>query len=160
VDYATLTEGARRSAYPGVFDVTDARLLAPENMVDTIHDLLVASGYPCPGTQGDTVRACLASLAHSYAGTLRTLERLTNQAIDTIHIVGGGSKNTLLNQLTADACGVRVIAGPAEATAIGNLLAQLIGLGEIADLPQAREVVRHSFAYELVEYTPRTADRI
>jgi rhamnulokinase len=165
-DYAELTREASASTYAGTFDATDDRLLAPDDMVATVNTLLDEAGHAKPDSPGDTVRACLASLAEQYAATLHTLERLTSQnrptsptgqtspTYHTLHIVGGGSKNALLNQLAADACGLPVIAGPAEATAIGNLLCQLIGLGEIADLEEARAIVRTSFPDELREFVP------
>src|SRR5262249_43246254 len=84
------------------------------------------------------------------------LEELTGRRIEVIHVVGGGSQNALLNQLTADACNRPVLAGPAEATALGNVLVQAIGLGALGSLADAREVVRRSF--EVRTFTPQTPD--
>jgi rhamnulokinase len=84
---------------------------------------------------------------------LGMLEELVGNRIETIHIVGGGTQNKLLNQMTADACNCRVVAGPVEATAIGNIMLQAVSLGEVASIAQAREVIRASFAVE--EYRPR-----
>jgi sugar (pentulose or hexulose) kinase len=81
------------------------------------------------------------------------LEELVGNRIDTIHIVGGGTQNKLLNQMAANACNRRVVAGPVEATAIGNVMLQAVALGEVASISQAREIIRASFAVE--EYHPR-----
>jgi rhamnulokinase len=95
------------------------------------------------------------SLADSYRQTVHELESLTGDAIDVLHVVGGGARNTLLNQLTADACGRRVIAGPSEATALGNLLVQARALGSLPDGLSLREVVRRSV--QTNEFLPRAA---
>ena len=97
------------------------------------------------------MRCALEGLALRYRWVPEKLENLTNRRLEAIHVVGGGSRNTLLCQWTADACGRPVIAGPVEATAIGNVLVQMIGLGLIADLRQAREVVRESFEVRTFE---------
>jgi rhamnulokinase len=98
----------------------------------------------------------LESLAFKYRWVLEKLEQLLSKRFDVIHIVGGGCQNSLLCQWTADACGVPVLAGPVEATAMGNVLVQAMGLGLIGDLPQAREVVKRSV--EVVHYEPRASD--
>ena len=106
-----------------------------------------------PKTKGEFCRAILESLARRYCEVLPGLESLTRSRIHTIHIVGGGSRNSLLNQLVADATGCRVVAGPVEATAAGNLLVQALGSGEVKDIEEAREVVRQSF--QIVEFQPK-----
>ena len=98
----------------------------------------------------------LEGLALCYRWVLERLEGLTGKRLETIHIVGGGCQNVLLNQLTADACDRPVVAGPVEATAIGNVLTQAIGLGVLGSLADAREVVRRSF--EVHAFEPRNAD--
>jgi rhamnulokinase len=129
---------------------------APGNYPQMICDFCKHSGQQSPKTPGETAHLVLRSLAHRYAQTLETLERLTGKSYDVIHIVGGGSKNRLLNQLTADVTGRRVIAGPAEATATGNALTQAMGAGAIHSLEELRAVVRNSF--EVEEFRPaRTA---
>jgi rhamnulokinase len=105
-----------------------------------------------PVTKGEFCRTILESLAHRYREVLEGLETLTGRKIRVIHIVGGGSRNHLLNQLAASITGCTVIAGPMEATAAGNLLVQAIGAGEVAGLSEAREIVRRSF--EIREYKP------
>jgi rhamnulokinase len=98
----------------------------------------------------------LEGLALCYRWVLERLEGLTGKRLEAIHIVGGGCQNALLNQLTADACDRPVLAGPVEATAIGNVLTQAIGLGALGSLAEAREVVRRSF--EVRAFTPRNVD--
>ena len=112
-----------------------------------------ATGQPVPGTPGAVCRVILHSLAVRYRQVLGVLEQLTGQRIDVIHIVGGGSRNRLLNQLTADVTGRRVVAGPSEATAAGNALVQALGAGHLGSLQELRQVVRESFAVE--EFVPK-----
>jgi rhamnulokinase len=102
------------------------------------------------------VRCALESLALCYRWVLERLEQLTGRRLEAIHVVGGGSQNALLNQLTADACDRPVLAGPVEATAAGNVLVQALGLKALGSLAEAREVVRRSF--EVRTFTPRNAD--
>jgi len=102
-------------------------------------------------TKGEICRVILESLARQYREVLEGLESLTGKSIRTIHIVGGGSRNGMLNQLTANATGRRVVAGPVEATAAGNALVQAVGAGEVADGRAIREIVRRSFALEVFE---------
>jgi rhamnulokinase len=111
-----------------------------------------ATGQPVPGTPGAVCRVILYSLAVRYREVLGVLEELTGQRLDMIHIVGGGSRNRLLNQLTADVTGRRVVAGPSEATAAGNALVQALGAGQLGSLEELRQVVRESFAVE--EFLP------
>lgn len=107
-----------------------------------------AHGQPEPTTIDEYCRTILESLAHRYKNVLESLEELTGHRLNVIHIVGGGSKNRLLNQLVADTTGRTVIAGPTEATALGNVLIQAIGAGDVRDLGEARGIVRRSFELE------------
>ena len=118
--------------------------LHPGRMPRQIADWCCANNRQAPQTAGQFARTILESLAHRYHQVLKNLEELTGAPITVIHIVGGGSKNRLLNQLVADATGRTVIAGPAEATALGNILIQSIGAGETRDLAHAREIVTAS----------------
>ncbi|MGO9009509.1 MAG: rhamnulokinase [Bryobacteraceae bacterium] len=111
-----------------------------------------------PKTKGEFCRTILESLAHRYCEVLPGLEGLTGSRIHTIHIVGGGSRNSLLNQLVADATGRKVVAGPIEATAAGNLLVQAIGAGEVSGIEAAREIVRQSFPITEFEPKPNAAN--
>ena len=110
-----------------------------------------------PKTDGELVRCCYESLALKYRDVLISLEELTGEQIEVIHIVGGGSQNKLLNQFAADACERPVIAGPVEATALGNLLTQVRADGELGSLAEMREVVRASS--ELQHYEPSKENR-
>src|SRR5262249_51622645 len=116
--------------------------LEPGNMPAKIAAHCEAKGQGVPQTHGEFARAILESLARRYRDVLEDLERLSCRKIEVIHIVGGGSRNPLLNQFVADTTRRRVIAGPSEATAIGNILVQAIGSGELKSLSKAREVVR------------------
>jgi rhamnulokinase len=121
------------------------RFAAPGNMPGKIADYARETHQPVPRTPGETIRAALESLALLYDKTLATLENLINYPVNTLHIVGGGGQNTLLNQFTADATNRAVIAGPVEATAVGNILLQAIALQEIPNRAAARQIVRDSF---------------
>lgn len=130
------------------------RFASPRNMPAEITAACVESGQPEPANHAAVVRCALESLALKYRQVLGWLEQLIGREIATIHIVGGGAHNAPLNQATADACGRRVLAGPTEATALGNALVQAIATGAVADLSQARAIVRDS--YDIREFTPRT----
>ncbi|MGC4047446.1 MAG: rhamnulokinase family protein [Armatimonas sp.] len=138
-----------------VIDPDHPSLLAPTDMPAAIRQLCLETGQTPPEGIGATVRCCLDSLALKYRTVLDTLERLSGQKVTTLHIVGGGSQNRLLNQLAADATGRTVIAGPIEATAIGNVLSQALALGLIGSLAELRAIVRASFPLET--YTPDPA---
>jgi len=107
-----------------------------------------------PETIGETCRTILESLAERYRQVLGSLETILGRRIDVIHIVGGGSRHQLLNQLVASATGRTVIAGPNEATAIGNVLVQAIAAGALKNLAEGRDVVRRSFALDTFEPQP------
>lgn len=126
----------------------------PDEMPRQIADYCRNTGQEPPRTHAEYARTILESLALRYRQVLENLERLTRRKIETIHIVGGGSRNTVLNQLAADATARPVVAGPAEATAAGNILVQAMGAGELASLEEVRSVVRRSFAPERFEPRP------
>ena len=126
--------------------------LEPGDMPRKIAERCRAGGQAAPETAGEFTRAILESLALRYRQVLESLESLAGRRFDAIHIVGGGSRNALLNQFVADATSRRVVAGPAEATAIGNILIQAMGAGDLAGLADARAVVRRSFPVE--SYAP------
>lgn len=123
----------------------DPALVAPDDMIDEIVAYADRTGQTEPKDNGVLFRAALEGLALRYRVCLEMLESLVGNRIDTIHIVGGGSLNEFLCQMTADACDRTVIAGPVEATAIGNLLMQMIGTGSLASVDKARAMVRESF---------------
>jgi rhamnulokinase len=128
--------------------------LEPGEMPEKIAAWCRGKGQAPPVTDGEFARAILESLALRYRNVVENLEALAGRKIDVIHIVGGGSRNALLNQFVADCTGRRVVAGPSEATAIGNILVQAMGAGELADLDEARAVVRNSFELTTVEPHP------
>ncbi len=135
--YAQLTELAAHSrGCDAVVDPDYKPFLAPGDMCAKIERFCRETNQAPPRDEGETIRCCLEGLALTYRRTLERLEELTGKRIEVIHIVGGGSRNELLNQMTADACGRIVVAGPAEATAIGNLLVQAAALGAV-DVPDA-----------------------
>jgi rhamnulokinase len=131
----------------------DSGFLAPADMPQAIRSICQRTKQTVPADEGAVIRCALESLALQYRRTLESLEGLIGGRIGTIHIVGGGAQNRQLCQMTADACQRRVVAGPVEATAIGNALMQAVAAGEIGSIAQAREVVRRSFPVE--EYQPQ-----
>ena len=134
----------------------DALFAPPGDMPGRVVEFCRKSGQKAPENVGQIVRVIMESLAMRYRYVLEGIEALQGKKVSAINIVGGGTKDSFLCQLAADACGVPVIAGPVEATAIGNLLGQLLAAGEVADLKQARALVRASFDPKV--YTP-TANR-
>jgi rhamnulokinase len=150
-DLARLAEGA--PAFVSVVNPDDAGFILPDNMPQALADFCRKTDQPAPVEAGPVVRCAMESLALRYRWVLERLEELLGRHLDTIHVVGGGCQNTLLCQFTADACNRAVLAGPVEATAIGNVLVQAVGLGILGSLSDAREVVRNSF--EVRTYTPK-----
>jgi len=144
---------AESEAFLAVINPDDDVFFHPGDMPERIRQYCQQTGQRVPQTKGEVVRVALESLALKYRWVLERTEELSRKRLDPIHIIGGGTKNLLLNQFTADATGRRVITGPVEATAIGNVLMQAIGLGHLGSLAEAREVVRNSFGVE--EYQPR-----
>jgi len=144
--YSDLIAQAETSASFAAFidpDATDFQ--TPANMVDALTAFCVRAGQRAPADPGACTRLILESLALKYRFVKESLARVTGKSIDRIYIVGGGSQNQLLNQFTADALHCTVVAGPVEATSIGNLIMQLYALGEIRSLAEGRALVRHSF---------------
>ncbi|BCX03294.1 MAG: carbohydrate kinase [Candidatus Roseilinea sp.] len=144
-------------ALGSLVDPDDAAFLHPDDMPKAIADYCRRTGQPVPDGRGAMVRCILESLALKYRYTLNQLQALLGHPVEVIHIVGGGAQNVLLCQFTADACSVPVVAGPVEATAIGNLLVQMVACSELASMDDAHQVIRHSFP--LVTYQPREAGR-
>jgi rhamnulokinase len=146
-----LAEGA-----PPLVSFVDADHLSfilPESMPQALADFCRRTGQTAPIEPGAVVRCALESLALKYRWVLERLEELLGKRLDTIHVLGGGCQNVLLCQLTADACNRTVVAGPVEATAIGNVLVQAMGLGLVMTLAEARQLVRQSF--DVRNYEPR-----
>jgi rhamnulokinase len=138
-----------------LLDPDDPSFVAPTDMVEAITASAERTGQQVPSDEGVLFRSALEGLALRYRKSIEVLESLTSSRIETIHVVGGGSQNPLLCQMTADACRRRVVAGPAEATGIGNLLMQMIGLGVLKSVDEARALVRRSF--NPVVYEPKNS---
>ncbi|MGA2035413.1 MAG: rhamnulokinase family protein [Thermoguttaceae bacterium] len=130
-----------------------AEFLAPDNMPEAIRGFCRRTGQAVPGDEGAVLRCASDSLAMKFRHVLAMCEELAGGRIETVHVVGGGTKNRLLCQAAADACGRRVLAGPVEATAIGNLMVQAIADGSVASIAEARDVIRASF--EVQQYLPQ-----
>ena len=149
----SMVQQARNApAFELLLDPDATPFVAPDDMIDAICSYAGVSGQPVPTNDATLFRAALEGLALRYRQSLESLERLTGSTIETIHIVGGGSQNALLCQMTADACNREVVAGPVEATAIGNVLMQMIGCEQIQSIDEARELVRSSFGVQ--HYSP------
>lgn len=143
---------SRRSDFPSRVDVNDPVFLAPDSMIRAIREMCAKTGQPVPETPDELAAVVYESLSDSYRETAEEIEDLTGSHYNTICIVGGGSNAEYLNRLTAKKSGRRVLAGPGEATAIGNLMAQMIQKGEFDTLEQARRCVGTSFSIH--EYMP------
>ncbi len=151
-DYPTLTDMAEKTPSRGIVINPDhGPFMTPGDMPGKIDAYCRQTKQATPQGMGEYVRVCLESLALTYRRTVEGLEEILGRSISTIHIVGGGTQNKLLNQMTADATGRTVIAGPIEATAIGNILAQAMAVGALRDLEEARAVVAASFPVERYE---------
>jgi rhamnulokinase len=146
-DLASLLAAAAEVTTPvAVFDAADERFTPPGDMPRRIRDWCDEHGVAAPSTRAECVRSILESLAAAYADTLDEAERLSGRTITTVHIVGGGSQNSLLCQLTADRTGRTVLAGPIEATALGNILVQARAAGLVSgSLESLRSLVRTAF---------------
>ena len=138
--------------FPSIVNCNDSSFLAPESMTDAVKQFCVQTGQSVPQTVGELMQCVYASLAAGYAGAVRELSALTGKVYTSINIVGGGSKDGYLNELTARTTGLPVFAGPTEGTALGNLMAQFIAAGEFDDLEAARAAIRQSF--DIKEVTP------
>lgn len=150
--FAGLCQMASKGTIDSIVDCNDSTFLAPESMVKAVQDFCRRSGMQVPETAGEVAAVIYNSLAACYRDTVEELEAITGKHYSSIHVVGGGSHAEYLNQLTANRTGRTVYAGPGEATAIGNLLAQMLAAGEFKNLKSAREAVYRSFA--ITEYKP------
>ncbi len=130
--------------------------LAPDDMPAAIRQFCRATGQPVPEDEGAVLRCALESIAMRFRQVFAMCEELAAARIETIHIVGGGTRNRQLCQAGADACGRRVLAGPVEATATGNVMMQAVSAGDVGSIAEAREVIRRSFAVE--QYEPKNTD--
>ena len=156
--YTELMELAvREPAFRHLVDPNDESFLHPASMPEAIARFCAKTQQVRPSSPGAYARAVLESLALKYAVVIGEVQQLTGKVITDIRIIGGGSKNRLLNQFTADATGRRVLAGPVEATALGNLAIQILATGEARSLADARAMIDRSYPTEVFE--PRESDR-
>jgi len=155
-DISPVIDGAvREKSWRSIIDINDPEFFNPQSMTKTIQEHCGRSNQPIPETIGQIARCVFDSLALSYRTVKYQLETLRGQKLKRVRIVGGGCQNKLLNQLCADACELPVTAGPVEASALGNLSAQMIALGVIENLGAARALICSSF--EMHEYYPHSA---
>ena len=156
LSYPELTEMAQEAEpFASYIEVDYSGFLAPGDMAKRINSYFAETGQETTQDKGQMVRAILEGLTFKYRLVLERIEDVIGKEIDCLHIVGGGMQNELLNQFAANATGKKVIAGPAEATATGNVLMQAKAAGQIKTLAEARKIVRNSF--ELKEYQPQEA---
>ena len=154
-DYATLTElAAEAKPFASLINPADPRFAGPGQMPAKFASFCAETGQPAPAAPGAFVRCAFESLALNYRLVFRELEQLTGRRIAQLNIVGGGSKNALLNQFAANSLQTRVLAGPTECTALGNILVQAIAQGHLPSLAAAREVVKNSF--EVTRFEPQS----
>lgn len=155
--FADMARMAEASSYPAWVDAADQRFLAPASMMAEVKAALRERGAPEPDGLADILRAVTMGLAVCYRDAIREMEEITGQRLTSLNIVGGGSQNVVLNQMTADVTGLPVYAGPTEGTALGNLAAQMIAGGEFADLAAFRQALPASF--EIRTFLLRSADQ-
>lgn len=151
--FAELVDLAREAKdFKAVVNVNDDRFLKPDNMIQEIMNYCVVTGQPIPSTPGEVAKCVYDSLAVSYQDAVHEIEEIFEKRFEKINVIGGGCQNEMLNQLIADVTKKEVYAGPVEATAIGNIVAQLMALDEIQDIKEARTIVKKSF--EVKKYLP------
>ena len=151
VEMATSTEPFVRFINPD-----DALFANPKSMLTAIEEFCLRTGQTPPQSDSEIISSIFESLALRYREVLEMLEGMSPFAIDVLHIIGGGSKNRLLNQYTANAIGKRVVAGPSEATAVGNVMMQAVAAGAVGSLAEARKIIRNSVETE--EFLPENSN--
>ena len=155
--FGTICDNASKETIPSIVDANDDRFLAPENMTKEVQKACQESGQPVPEGIAQVAAVIYNSLAKCYAKTVREIEEITGVTYPCIHIVGGGANADYLNRLTAKECGKTVYAGPGEATAIGNIAAQMIAGGEFAGLMEVRASIMKSF--DIVTYGSKNPEK-
>ena len=133
------------SSFAGIVSTGDDRFLAPKSMIKEVKAACIDGGKPVPATTGEVMQTIYNSLSHDYQAAIQELQSLTGKEYTSINIVGGGSQDMYLNQMTANATQLPVFAGPTEGTALGNLMVQMIRAGEFKDLADARASIKKSF---------------
>jgi rhamnulokinase len=127
-------------------------------MVERIQDYCKKTGQDIPEDHGTLILGCYENLSLLYADTFNTIEALSGKQLNTLRIVGGGSSCVAINQCSANAIGRNVITSPKEATAIGNLITQMLAMGDISSLEEGRAIIRKSFAHESNTYEPQDTE--
>ena len=140
------------SHFSSIVDVNDVRFLKPKNMIEEIQNFCKETEQEVPITPGEIAKCIYASLVESYFLAVEQLENILQKQFHQINIIGGGAQNKYLNQLIANKTKREVIAGPIEATAIGNIVAQMIALGEISSVEEARRKIKNSFQIHTYTY--------
>ena len=153
ISYSELLPAAESACIDSIIPVDDAAFMNPVSMEKAICDHCKATSQAVPKSKAEMARCLFLSLAKRYSDAIEGVNRILPEPIKCLHIIGGGSQNALLNQMTADALGIPVWAGPVEATAMGNILVQAMAAGEVEGLAGIREVVRNSVSPKV--YTPR-----
>jgi len=151
------SEAKKEKNFSQFINLNDSRFLNPKNMILEIQNYCMETNQAVPSTIGELANAVFSNLSIIYSIAISELQTITNKNIDLLHIVGGGAYNDYLNKLTADLSGKTVLAGPTEASAIGNFIVQMISTGVIKNLKEGRNIIRNSF--EIKEYTPSNIDR-
>ena len=155
--YGELMDAATREpGFRHLIDPDDSSFANPDDMPDAIDRFCRRTDQPTPSTPGSYARAVFDSLAMKYRLVIRDLQSLVGRPIAQVRVIGGGSQNALLNQLTADATGLPVHAGPVEATALGNVAVQMLATGAVSSLAEARAIIDRSVPTSV--FTPRDAD--
>jgi rhamnulokinase/L-fuculokinase len=152
-----IAEAKSAEPFRSLVDPDDPIFLPPGDIPSRIREFCQRTGQPAPETIGQVMRAIYESLALKYRVTLDTLIGITGRTVERLHVIGGGSQNAFLCQMTADALGRTVIAGPVEATALGNAIVQFIALGELGSVAEAREILSKSSGTISYEPQPNSA---
>ncbi|MDQ0207235.1 rhamnulokinase [Alkalicoccobacillus murimartini] len=151
-----LVQASKQVKNPARIDVDQHRFLNPVNMIEEIQAACMETGQPVPAKSSELAACVFHSLTQSYQTSIQQIEEVVGQPFDQVNIIGGGAQNEYVNQLLANQTGKRVVAGPIEATAIGNIIVQMIAQNEISHLSEARELVAKSF--DLTEYIPQKGE--
>jgi rhamnulokinase len=150
--FSSIVEMARNAApFKSLVDPDDSVFYNPVDMTKALADYCKSTGQPVPANPGEYSRSVFESLALKYRHVLDSLKTISDKNINKIHIIGGGSQNELLCQFTANATGLPVVAGPAEGTAIGNIMVQAMGLGHVKSLSEIRQIIKNSFVFKSYE---------
>ena len=149
--YGKICEDASKETIKSIVDCQDSSFLSPDDMVQAVKDFCKKTEQEVPDTLPQFAAVIYNSLAKCYADKLALIESMTGEHYDRINIIGGGSNADYLNRLTAESCGRQIVAGPSEATSIGNILSQMIQKGEFPDVKTARECVKRSFEVKIYD---------